>query len=117
MKSKIRWGASLCAALLFSCVGVALADDISNHLDLSVDSQAEVMPLTLGGANGSTYLYVTQRNGDGENGCNLQGNSEKLVISLSSSDPNVAKVSPSTVTFNNCGDKPPVTVTPVGVGS
>src|SRR5262245_64440971 len=98
LRIKLRRAALLCAALLFSVVGVALADDISNDLDLSVDATAEVMPLTVGGANGSTHLYLTPRGGDGDSGCNLQGNTEKLTIRLSSSDASVATVSPSVVT-------------------
>src|SRR3954463_14543615 len=108
MNTKLRWAASLCVVLLFSAVGVAFADDISNQVDLTADAAAEVMPLTLGGANGSTYLYLIQRNGDGKNGCTLQSH-EKLVISLASSDPKVATVSPSTVIFEDCADRPAVT--------
>ena len=43
---QLRWAAPLCSALLLSVGGVALADDISNNLDSSVDATAEVMPLT-----------------------------------------------------------------------
>src|SRR5687768_6414153 len=51
----------------------ALADDISNNLDAVVDADAEVMPLNVGGAPGTTQLYVVERNGDGKQGCNLTG--------------------------------------------
>ena len=51
-------GATIAAA---SIVGVAAADDISNNIDASVDAAAETMPLTVGGANGTTQLYVTPR--------------------------------------------------------
>ena len=54
-------------------VAVASADDISNNLDGTIDAAAEVMPLNAGGAAGTTNLYVTPRNGDGKNGCNLTG--------------------------------------------
>lgn len=94
----------------------ASADDISNNLDASVDAVAEIMPLNVGGANGTTQLFVTPRNGDGKNGCNLTG-STTLVLSLSSSDPSVATVSPSSVTFGSCSDTKTLTVTPVGPGS
>src|SRR5688572_15356590 len=90
-------------ALVLAIPAVALADDISNNLDASVDAAAEVMPLTTGGANGTTQLYVTPRNGDGKNGCNLTG-STTLGLSVSSSNTSVATVSPSSATFTSCSD-------------
>jgi hypothetical protein len=74
------------------------------------------MPLTAGGADGTTTLAVTPRNGDGKNGCNLTG-STTLVLSVSSSNPSVATVSPSSVTFTSCSDTAALTVTPVATGS
>lgn len=91
-------------------------DDIANNIDASIDAVAEAMPLTLGGANGTTQLYVTPRNGDGKSGCNLTG-STTLVVAVSSSNAGVATVSPSSVTFGSCGDVKTITITPVGVGS
>jgi hypothetical protein len=95
---------------------VALADDISNNLDASIDAVAEVMSLNVGGANGTTQLYVTPRNGDGKQGCNLTG-STTLVISIVSNDTSVATVSPAQVTFTSCGDTPTLTVAPHNQGS
>ena len=112
-----RWsliaGTMIAAALMATA---ASADDISNNLDASVDAVAEIMPLNVGGANGTTQLSVVTRNGDGKNGCNLTG-STTLGLSLASSDPSVATVSPSSVTFGSCGDTKTLTVTPVGPGS
>lgn len=96
--------------------GGLVKDDIGNSLDASLDAVAEVMPLTLGGANGTTTLYVTPRNGDGKNGCNLTG-STTLVVSVSSSNPAAATVSPTSVTFTACGDTPSLTITPVTQGT
>jgi hypothetical protein len=102
--------------LLLAVPAIALADDISNNLDPTIDAAAEVMPLTVGGANGTTQLAVTPRNGDGKNGCNLTG-STTLGLSVSSSNPAVATVSPSSVTFASCSDTKTLTVTPVATGS
>jgi hypothetical protein len=55
-----------------------------------VDAVAEVMPLTVGGGNGTTQLAVTPQNGDGKNGCNLSG-ATTLGLSVSSSDISVAR--------------------------
>jgi hypothetical protein len=101
---------------LVACVATAYADDISNNIDTTVDAVAEVMPLTTGGANGTTQLYVVERNGDGKNGCNLTA-STSLSISISSSNTAVATVSPSSSTFTACGDVKTLTVTPHDVGS
>ena len=104
------------ASVLSASVGIANADDISNNLDNSVDAVAEAMPLTVGGANGTTELYVIPTGGDGKSGCNLTGGTS-LGISISSSNRSVATVSPSTATFTGCGEKKALTVTPVAQGS
>ena len=112
------WAARACAAVglvivaTFASSGIAAADDIANNLDASVDATAEIMPLTVGGANGTTTLRVVTTNGDGKNGCNLTG-STVLSVSVASSNPSKATVSPSSLTFTSCGDEKVVTVTPV----
>ena len=108
--------AALSAIAVVAFAAVAAADDISNNLDGSVDAVAETMALNAGGTNGSTQLYVVPQNGDGKNGCNLTG-STTLTVSVSSSNTSVATVSPSSVTFDSCGDVEPLTVTPVGEGT
>ncbi|QIX25390.1 hypothetical protein ncot_01385 [Nocardioides sp. JQ2195] len=95
--------------------GVATADDIHNDLDATIDAAAEVMPLNVG-TDGTTTLYLQPRNGDGNNGCNLTGQTT-LTLSVTSSDTSVATVSPSSVTFTSCGDTKALTVHPVATGS
>ena len=102
----IRLRASLCESQEFSAAaaavplfltamaGAASADEISNDLDASIDAAAENMPLNVGGATGSTTLYVAPRNSDGKNGCNLTG-SPTLGLSIASSNSAVATVSPA----------------------
>jgi hypothetical protein len=109
-------GTVLAAAAL---AAVAYADDISNNLDASVDAVAEVMALNVGGADGTTTLYVVPQGGDGKPGCNLTG-STTLGVSVASSDTSVATVSPTAITFTNCATSstgPIVTVTPHNAGS
>lgn len=102
-------------ALVAAGAGAAHADDISNSLDTTIDSTAEVLAMNVDGPVGATTLYVQARNGDGKNGCNLS--SGQLVLDLASSNTAVATVSPSRVTFaNGCGSVG-LSVTPVGVGS
>jgi hypothetical protein len=92
-------------------------DDIPNNLDGTIDSDVEVMALNVGGANGTTSLYVQPRNGDGKTGCNFNPGTT-LVVSIASSNPAVATVSLSpSGTFASCGDVRTVTVTPLAVGS
>jgi hypothetical protein len=116
MKQKFSMAMSLAVILAMLLTSFALADDISNNLDASIDAVAEAMPLNVGGANGTTQLYVTPRNGDDKNGCNLTG-STTLVVAVSSSNTSVATVSPNTVTFTSCGDTPTLTISPVAQGS
>jgi hypothetical protein len=102
--------------LLLGAMGVSNADEISNNLDASVDAVAEVMPLTVGGADGITQLYVIPLGGDGKPGCNLTG-STSLSLDVTSSNTSVATVSPSSVTFTSCSGTPTLTVTPVSAGT
>jgi hypothetical protein len=109
--------ASLAAVgVLAPLVGTANADDISNNVDDSLDAVAEVMPLNVGGAPGTTQLYVVARNGDGKPGCNFTAGTS-LTVAINSSDTSVATVSPPSTTFNSCGDTKTVTVNPVAPGT
>ncbi len=103
-------------ALMLALPAMAFADNISNNVDGTMDAVAETMALNVGGANGTTQLYVAPTNGDGKNGCNLTG-STSLGLSVSSSNTSVATVSPSSVTFTSCSDTKTLTVTPVAQGS
>src|SRR5215208_7916836 len=90
--------------LLLAIPAVALADIVTNDLDATVDSTAEVMALEEGGADGTTKLYVINQNinqGDTNNGCNLAGTSN-LQLDVTSSDTDVATVGPASVTINDC---------------
>ncbi|KGN41685.1 PxKF domain-containing protein [Knoellia aerolata] len=99
----------------------ATADDIVNNLDTSIDADAEIMPLTVGGSNGTTTLSVNETGtgnnpADGKPGCNLTGQTS-LTVSVASTDPTIATVSPSSVTFTSCSATATITVTPVRAGS
>lgn len=116
-RTSTRTAAAVAAGtLLLAGGGVSYADDIYNNLDAVIDATAEVMPLNAGGSSGSTTLAVQERNADGKNGCNLTG-STALTLNLASSNPAVATVSPSQVTFTSCSDTKALTITPVGAGS
>lgn len=113
-----RAAAALAAGtLLLASAGVAYADNIYNTLDTSIDSTAEVMPLNVGGANGSTLLAVDPTSDeDGKNGCNLTGQTI-LKLNIVSSNPAVATISTPQVIFDSCGATPTVEVHPVAAGS
>ncbi|MEA3552672.1 PxKF domain-containing protein [Pseudarthrobacter sp. C1] len=104
------------AGLVLAGGGVAWADAIANRLDTTVDTVAEAMTLNLGGSNGTTQLYVVKLPDYGTNGCTIQGG-EAISLSLVSSDPDVATVSPATATFGSCGAETTLTVTPKGLGT
>jgi hypothetical protein len=108
--------AVVAGGVLVTSAGVSYADTIYNNLDNTIDAVAETMPLNAGGTNGTTQLYVTPANGDGKNGCNFTG-SKTLGLDLRSSDPAVATVSPSSVTFTSCSDSKTLTITPLAGGS
>jgi hypothetical protein len=95
----------------------ALADQVANSVDNSVDVVAEVMALSTGQAM-STTLYVLNENlrdGDSVDTCSLNG-AARIKLNVSSSNPNVASVTPSvTIDGENAGA--PITLTGVGAGS
>ncbi|HEX6151770.1 PxKF domain-containing protein [Nocardioides sp.] len=101
---------------MFTSAGIAAADDIANDVDETIDATAELMTLNVGGANGTTTLFVQPTGGDGKSGCNLTG-STTLGVSVASSNPAVATVSISNSTFTACGDTKIVNVTPVSAGT
>jgi hypothetical protein len=104
-------------ALVLAIPAVALADDISNNLDTTIDATVEQTSVDAGSTK-TVGFYVQPRNGDGENGCNFGGSGpQKLVVDVESDNPAVATVSPSELTFNSCGDTPSVTVTGVSAGT
>ncbi len=102
--------------LLIAGAGVAYADDIYNNLDGTIDAVAEIMPLNVGGPNGATTLALRTADGDGKGGCNLTGQ-HTLTLSLASSNPAVATVSPSSVVFTGCGFTQVLTIAPVSAGT
>ena len=112
-----RPGVVVLTALFVLTLGqAAVADDIRNDLDASIDATAEIMTLSVGGSPGTTSLAVIPRNLDGKNGCNLTGGTT-LVVAVSTSDSSVATVSPTSITFGSCGATPTLTVTPHGHGA
>lgn len=98
--------------LAAASVGTAYADDIRND----VATSDETVSLEAGGAGGAVTMSVQPRNGDGQSGCNLQGG-ETAIFAPTSSDPAVATVSPTSITFEACGDVKTVTVTPHVAGT
>ena len=64
--------------------GGPLFDNISNGVDETLDPEAEIMSLNVGGSNRTTLLGVVPTNGDGKNGCNLTG-STFVTFSVTSS--------------------------------
>jgi hypothetical protein len=113
---RIATALAVAPLVIGAAAGAAVADTISNNLDSSVDAVAEIMPLNVGGPDGTTSLYVNPTNGDGKGGCNLTGG-KTLVVSVVSSNEAVVTVSPSSVTFTSCGDIKALTVTPKAQGS
>ena len=121
LRSKVRLLFMTCAVLL-AIPAIALADNITNNLDASVDSTAEVMTLQVGATSGNTTQLSVIPTGsgptpaDGKSGCNITG-STTVTFPVSSSNPAVATVNPNSVTFTSCGVIRTLTVTPLAQGS
>ena len=96
---------------------VALADTISNNIDGTVDANLEELNLTAGGSAGPVVLRYIETNTDSKNGCNLTGSGSELNVAVASSDPSIAAVSVSALTFAACGETKNISVTPVSAGT
>jgi hypothetical protein len=127
MNLQKTWAGRACAlagmamVATFASAGIAAAADIYNNLDGTIDAEAEVMALNVGGSNGTTTLAVnatgsTSNPADGKSGCNLTG-STTLGIAVTSSAPAVATASLSNATFTNCGGTKTITVHPLTKGT
>lgn len=121
-RTRSVWAAAaLALASTLGTATMAVADDVANNLDTTVDATAESMALNLGGADGTATFFVSPTNGDGKNGCNLTGSTE-LLVNVASSNSAVATAGFGSdgrtgATFTACGDTRTVTVRPVGVGT
>lgn len=107
------------ATLLLSTAfasGIALADNVYNDVDASIDATLETMNLTVGGPTGTVKYAVQIANGDGKNGCNLTGGTS-LVVAVAPVAAGIATVSPASLTFGGCNDVKTVTVTAVAAGT
>lgn len=101
-------------------VGVALADDVANNLDVTVDVTLEVMNITAGGTGPVSFkIHPTTGGGDPDAGCNLDSAAESVTFNVLTDTPGVATVAPGSITFTGpgCSGSPSVTITGVGAGS
>jgi hypothetical protein len=104
-----------CLSLLFA-PAAALADDVTNNLDTSIDASVEqfkVQPnLNPNVTTGYGFkLKAIPANGDGKQGCNLTG-STSLVVKFVSSNPAVAVAGPNQIAFTSCNTDVNFTVSP-----
>lgn len=106
---------TVAAVLLAAGGGNALADNVFNSLNGTVDASVETLTVAPN-ATATVTLGIDATNGDGKNGCNLTG-STTLVAGVSSSNTSVATVSPGSVTFTSCGDVKTLTVTGKAAGT
>ena len=120
-RRSVRTLTTLVATGVFIVAGTATAhaDLVVNGVDDSIDTTIEQMPLSLSTGPGKTTIYVVGGDDDNDAGCNFDAAAETVTVSLVSSDPAVATVSPSSLVLTACGTAgaKEVTVTPVGVGS
>lgn len=100
-------------------IGVALADEVYNNLDNTIDVTLEVMNVGVGGTDAVTFKVHPITGGDLDNGCNLDSATESVTFSVLTSNAGVATVAPGSITFTGpgCNDAKIVMVTGVGAGS
>lgn len=99
-------------------VSAALADQVYNNLDSTIDATMEVIGITTGGT-GTVSFKIHPTNSDGDSGCNFDSSTESATFNVLTSNAGVATVSPGSITFTGpgCSETPTVTVTGVAAGS
>jgi hypothetical protein len=112
---RVLGATAVAAVLLAAGGGNALADNVYNSLDGTVDASVETLTVAPN-ATATVTLGIDSTNGDGKNGCNLTG-STTLVAAVSSSNTSLATVSPGSVTFDACGATRTLTVTGRAAGT
>jgi len=80
----------------------AFADTVSNNL-ASVDATLAEMNLAVSGTSTVAFTLAPTTGDDDKPGCNLGGPSSELRLGISSSNPAVASLSPSSVSLTGCG--------------
>ena len=105
---------ALCKVFAFSVTltlamaSAAFADQVTNRIDTPPDAALESLALDEG-ATQTVAFRVVSKNGDDENGCNIDAG-EQLKVQVLSSNPSAATVSPRTLTFTACDQDQSVTV-------
>ncbi len=110
---------TLAAATALSLLGsgLAVADNVSNTLDDSVDTSVETTSVAVAGTR-TVNFKIDETNEDGKSGCNISGSADAhLTVDVLSSDAAKATVSPASLKFTSCGDVLSVVVTGVEAGS
>jgi hypothetical protein len=119
MRTNVRALSALIAGgVLVAGTATSYADNVTNNLDNSVDATYERVALNAGGATQEVKLHIVAVDGDGRQNCNVNG-SNKLTISLTSSNTTVATISPISQEFSGCGSDhaKTFTVTPHAEGT
>ncbi|HEX5936318.1 MAG TPA: PxKF domain-containing protein [Actinomycetota bacterium] len=97
-------------AIFMTLAGVALADQVVNNIDTTVDPALETVTITAGGAGASVGFWVQNNNtipaGD-ESGCNAA----PTPVTISLSVPANVTASASSVVVSGCGDENAQSVT------
>lgn len=108
----------LLAVVTITCTlavaGASFADIVTNTIDIRTDTEGdywdperEALELVVGGAaKDVTFRVIAEsREADGDPACNFEdnGTGDRLETSINSSNPEVANLNRSSITFNECG--------------
>ena len=98
----------LCSLVLvgtFALAGAVLADIVTNRIDSSIDNERETLDLVVGGPSEDVTFRVISEplSDDGDANCNFDVDDDRLEVSVNSTDPGVASLNKSVLTFSDCG--------------
>ena len=96
-------------ALVLALPAIALADQLANAVDDSLDGTFEEMALETGGKTQETLIYVVPVDGDGGSGlCNFDAAGDKATVTVASNATSVATAkwkanNTASIDFTGCG--------------
>jgi len=120
MTTKLRQISVFFLAVLMSGIlllGMALADDVVNNLDTTIDSAPEATTTTVGSPITVGY-YINATTGGGDvAGCNVDSSNPATLTIIPPSGVTVNDLSSASLTFNNCGEVKFVTYKANAIGT
>jgi hypothetical protein len=116
MKQKFNIAFTLAVISAMLSTSLALADQMINKIDGTIDAEYEVLSMNTGGPDAYVNLYFVPQDGDGRDGCNFHG-ATQLAVHVTSSNTSVATINQAFIDYGiNCNYVTSVKIHAVSTG-